>query len=110
MDGNKPGKIRGSFQPDPLVDPGCFIYHFTIEAVLSKVSSIRIAMIIFSKDLLTIHPCVTPDANSENVSGQITIIPKPELRAFWGDSLTKPPDVYKLGCLKNSVRLPTLEK
>ncbi len=25
------------------------------------------------------------------ISGQITIIPKPELRAFWGDSLTKPP-------------------
>ena len=24
-------------------------------------------------------------------SGQITIIPKPELRGFWGDSLTKPP-------------------
>ena len=23
--------------------------------------------------------------------GQITIIPKPEYRAFWGDSLTKPP-------------------
>ena len=27
----------------------------------------------------------------EEQSGQITIIPKPELRAFWGDSLTKPP-------------------
>ena len=26
-----------------------------------------------------------------NDSGQITIIPKPELRGFWGDSLTKPP-------------------
>ena len=26
-----------------------------------------------------------------HVSGQITIIPKPELRGFWGDSLTKPP-------------------
>ena len=25
------------------------------------------------------------------ISGQITIIPKPELRGFWGDSLTKPP-------------------
>ena len=25
------------------------------------------------------------------LSGQITIIPKPELRGFWGDSLTKPP-------------------
>ena len=24
-------------------------------------------------------------------SGQITIIPKPELRGFWGDSPTKPP-------------------
>ena len=24
-------------------------------------------------------------------SGQIPIIPKPELRGFWGDSLTKPP-------------------
>ena len=24
-------------------------------------------------------------------SGQITIIPKPELRGFWGDSLSKPP-------------------
>ena len=23
-------------------------------------------------------------------SGQITIIPKPELRVFWGDSCTKP--------------------
>ena len=27
----------------------------------------------------------------EHVSGQITIIPKPELRGFWRDSLTKPP-------------------
>ena len=26
-----------------------------------------------------------------HISGQITIIPKPELRGFWGDSLTKPP-------------------
>ncbi len=26
-----------------------------------------------------------------NSSGQISIIPKPELRGFWGDSLTKPP-------------------
>ena len=26
-----------------------------------------------------------------NISGQITIIPKPELRSFWGDSPTKPP-------------------
>ena len=25
------------------------------------------------------------------ISGQITIIPKPELRGFLGDSLTKPP-------------------
>ena len=25
------------------------------------------------------------------ISGQTTIIPKPELRGFWGDSLTKPP-------------------
>ena len=25
------------------------------------------------------------------MSGQITIIPKPELRGFWWDSLTKPP-------------------
>ena len=25
------------------------------------------------------------------LSGQISIIPKPELRGFWGDSLTKPP-------------------
>ena len=25
------------------------------------------------------------------ISGQITIIPKPELRAFWGEFLTKPP-------------------
>ena len=25
------------------------------------------------------------------LSRQITIIPKPELRGFWGDSLTKPP-------------------
>ncbi len=25
------------------------------------------------------------------VSGQTNILPKPELRAFWGDSLTKPP-------------------
>ena len=25
------------------------------------------------------------------ISGQISIIPKPELRGFWGDSLTKPP-------------------
>ena len=24
-------------------------------------------------------------------SGQISIIPKPELRSFWGDSPTKPP-------------------
>ncbi len=24
------------------------------------------------------------------ISGQISIIPKPELRGFWGDSLTKP--------------------
>ena len=28
---------------------------------------------------------------SENVSGQISIIPKPELRGFWGSSLIKPP-------------------
>ena len=27
----------------------------------------------------------------KKTSGQITIIPKPELRGFWGDSLTKPP-------------------
>ena len=26
-----------------------------------------------------------------NVSGQITIFPKPELRGFWGSSLIKPP-------------------
>ena len=26
-----------------------------------------------------------------DISGQITIIPKPELRSFWGDSPTKPP-------------------
>ena len=25
-----------------------------------------------------------------HISGQITIIPRPELRGFWGDSLTKP--------------------
>ena len=25
------------------------------------------------------------------ISGQTTIIPKPELRSFWGDSPTKPP-------------------
>ena len=24
-------------------------------------------------------------------SGQISIIPRPELKGFWGDSLTKPP-------------------
>ncbi len=29
--------------------------------------------------------------NDFQKSGQITIIPKPELRGFWGDSLTKPP-------------------
>ena len=29
--------------------------------------------------------------NPNNESGQITIIPKPELRGFWGDFLTKPP-------------------
>ena len=28
---------------------------------------------------------------SKILSGQITIIPKPELRGFGGDSLTKPP-------------------
>ena len=28
---------------------------------------------------------------AEYQSGQITIIPKPELRGFGGDSLTKPP-------------------
>ena len=27
----------------------------------------------------------------KHISGQITIIPKPELRGFWGGSLTKPP-------------------
>ncbi len=26
---------------------------------------------------------------SKHISGQITIIPKPELRGFWGDSLSK---------------------
>ena len=30
-------------------------------------------------------------ANYYRLSGQITIIPKPELRGFWGDSLTGPP-------------------
>ena len=29
--------------------------------------------------------------HSSSSSGQISIIPKPELRGFWGDSLTKPP-------------------
>ena len=29
--------------------------------------------------------------SSHLLSGQITIIPTPELRGFWGDSLTKPP-------------------
>ena len=27
----------------------------------------------------------------KTISGQISIIPKPELRDFWGDSPTKPP-------------------
>ena len=27
----------------------------------------------------------------QGVSGQITMLPKPELRAFGGDTLTKPP-------------------
>ena len=31
------------------------------------------------------------DASAKERSGQITIIPKPELRGFLGDSLTKPP-------------------
>ena len=30
-------------------------------------------------------------ASLKLTSGQITLIPKPELRRFWGDSLTKPP-------------------
>ena len=28
---------------------------------------------------------------SHEKSGKITIIPKPELRGFWGESLSKPP-------------------
>ena len=30
------------------------------------------------------------EENGTNISGQISIIPKPELRGFGGDSLTKP--------------------
>ncbi len=29
--------------------------------------------------------------SAKQKSGQISIFPKPELRAFWEDSLTKPP-------------------
>ena len=33
----------------------------------------------------------SPQCKANMKSGQISIIPKPELRGFWGDSLTKPP-------------------
>ena len=43
--------------------------------------------------------CLALEAQASTVSinqpypipGQISILPKPELRGFWGDSLTKPP-------------------
>ena len=34
---------------------------------------------------------VVSSRHVESNSGHISIIPKPELRGFWGDSLTKPP-------------------
>ena len=38
------------------------------------------------------------------VSGQISIIPKPELRGFWGDSLTKPP--FKVTSAEVAINCP----
>ena len=35
--------------------------------------------------------CILGHISNHISSGQITIIPKPELRGFWGDSLTQPP-------------------
>ena len=38
------------------------------------------------------EPENTPlEKEKHQTTGQISIIPKPELRGFWGDSLTKPP-------------------
>ena len=41
-----------------------------------------------------------------NLSGQITIIPKPELRGFFGDSHTKPP--FKVTSAEVAIICPDL--
>ena len=65
----------------------------------SKTAAITVSSAAMSSQGLKVHrPLKSLDAMSCTVApinihkpGQITIIPKPELRGFWGDSLTKLP-------------------
>ena len=52
----------------------------SVEKIPNKVGTLR-PVIQFARPLP--HPSIKH-------SGQISIIPKPELRGFWGDALTKP--------------------
>jgi len=40
-------------------------------------------------------------------SGPSSTIPKPELRGYWGDSLTKPP--FKVTSAEVALKLPTID-
>ena len=47
--------------------------------------------VLSNPNLSSTNPRSTMGPRIMTTTGQITIIPKPELRGFWGDSLTKPP-------------------
>ena len=43
------------------------------------------------KKIISNSPTKSFETNQHLLTGQISIIPKPELRGFWGSSLIKPP-------------------
>ncbi len=57
----------------------------------NNLSSCFVSVSQFKSRFTSLFPLLSPSGDGLNESGQITIIPKPELRSFWGDSPTKPP-------------------
>ena len=71
--------------PCPMVLP------FWRNKVLSYISSFQAHQCIQFFYFNTVLSLKRSQEKPPKISGQITIIPKPEVRGFWGDSLTKPP-------------------